>query len=254
MMNVSCRPAMNRLPAISMILGMLLLAGCAGSSRSVMEPAPMDTGGGPVMDLGEWNAPMAGAREVSDTNEVLRAYYDDSGIGHVVAAAPVQPQGAGTAVWNGMWSGAIEVDPDPTAAAGLALLGTTPEQLTGLEGAARVTAYFGSSSGGVMADLTYMDLGLDDFGITELTSDRVAVTGGRFAPTKTESADTSIDFQGVPLEVTVTGEFAGEGAFGGTDAAGVVGYIGGDITVAYEQETRNLGTFQSVFYATGEGN
>lgn len=253
MMNVSCRPAMNRLPAISMILGMvLLLAGCGSSSRSMMEPAPMDTGGGPVMDLGEWNAPMAGARDVSDTNEVLRAYYDDSGIGHIVAAAPVQPQGTGTAVWNGMWSGAIEVDSDPQAAAGLTLLGTTPEQLTGLEGAARVTAYFGSD--GVMADLTYLDLGLDDFGITELTSDRVAVTGGRFAPTKTESADTSIDFQGAPLTVTVTGEFAGEGAFGGTDTAGVVGYIGGDITVAYGQETRNLGTFQSVFYGTGEGN
>ena len=253
MMKVSCRPAMNRLPAISMILGMvLLLAGCASSSRSVMEPAPMDTAVGPVMDLGEWNAPMAGARDVSDTNGVLRAHYDDSGVGHVVAASPVQPQGTGTAVWNGMWSGAIEVDPDPMAAAGLALLGTTPEQLMGLEGAARVTTYFGSS--GVTADLTYMDLGLDDFGITELTSDRVAVTGGQFEPTKTESADTSIDFQGAPLTVTVTGEFAGEGAFGGTDAAGVVGYIGGDITVAYEQETRSLGTFQSVFYGTGEGN
>ena len=105
-----------------------------------------------------------------------------------------------------------------------------------------------------MADLTYMDLGLDDFGIAELTSDRVTVTGGRFAPTKTESAETSIDFQGTPLTVTVTGEFAGEGAFGGTGAAGVVGYIGGDITVAYGQETRDLGTFQSVFYGTGEGN
>ena len=251
MMNVSCRPAMNRLPAISMVMGMaLLLAGCASSSRAVM--APMDTGGGPVMDLGEWNAPMAGARDVSDTNGVLRAYYDDAGVGHAVAAAPAQPQGTGTAVWNGMWSGAIEVDPDPQAAAGLTLLGTTPEQLTGLEGGARVTAYFGSS--GVMADLTYMDLGLDDFGITELTSDRVAVTGGRFAPTKTESAETSVDFQGTPLTVTVTGEFAGEGAFGGTQAAGVVGYIGGNITVAYEQEMRNLGTFQSVFYGTGEGN
>ena len=51
-----------------------------------------------------------------------------------------------------------------------------------------------------MTDLTYMDLGLDDFGITELTSDRVAVTGGRFAPTKTESADTWIDFRGCTLD------------------------------------------------------
>ena len=253
MMSVSCRPAANRFPVILIILGMaLLLAACSSSSKSRMEPGPMDTGSGPVMDLGEWNAPMAGARDVSDTNQVLRAYYDDSGVGHVVVAAPVQPQGTGVAVWNGMWSGEIEVDPDPLATAGLTLLDTTAEQLTGLEGAARVTAYFGSN--GVMADLTYMDLGLDDFGITEITSDRVAVTGGRFAPTKTESADTSVDFQGAPLTVTVTGEFAGEGAFGGTDAAGVVGYVGGDITVAYGQETRDLGTFQSVFYGTSEGN
>lgn len=252
MMNASCL-ATNRLPAILIILGMvLLLAACGSSSRSMMEPGPMDTDGRPMMDLGEWNTPMAGARDVSDTNQVLRAYYDDSGVGHVVAATPVQPQGTGTAVWNGMWSGEIEVDPDPLATEGLTLLGTTPEQLTGLQGAARVTAYFGDS--GVMTDLTYMDLGLDDFGITELTSDRVAVTGGRFAPTKTESADTWIDFRGAPLTVTVTGTFAGEGAFGGTDAAGVVGYVGGDITVAYGQDTRDLGTFQSVFYGTSEGN
>ena len=252
MRNVSCL-ATNRLPAILIILGMaLLLAACGSSSKSMMEPGTTDTNGEPMMNLGEWNTPMAGARDVSDTNQVLRAYYDDSGAGRVVAATPVQPQGTGTAVWNGMWSGEIEVDPDPLATAGLTLLGTTPEQLTGLEGAARVTAYFGNN--GVMADLTYMDLGLDDFGITEITSDRVAVTGGRFAPTKTESADTSIDFQGAPLTVTVTGVFAGEGAFGGTDAAGVVGYVGGDITVAYEQETRDLGVFQSVFYGTSEGN
>ena len=143
MMNASCL-ATNRLPAILIILGMvLLLAACGSSSRSMMEPGPMDTDGRPMMDLGEWNTPMAGARDVSDTNQVLRAYYDDSGVGHVVAATPVQPQGTGTAVWNGMWSGEIEVDPDPLATEGLTLLGTTPEQLTGLQGAARVTAYFG---------------------------------------------------------------------------------------------------------------
>ena len=245
---------MNRLPAILIILGLaLLLAACgSSSSRSTMEPEPMDTGDGSMMDLGEWNVPMAGARDVSDANRVLRAYYDDAGAAHVVAAAPVQPQGMETAVWNGMWSGEIQLGSDPQVAAGLALLGAMPEDLTGLQGPAQVTAYFGD--GGVMADLTYMNLDLDDFGITELTSDQVAVTEGRFAPTKTESASTTIDFQGTPLTVTVMGEFAGEGAFGGTDAEGVVGYVGGDITIAYGEETRDLGAFQSVFFGSREGS
>ena len=252
-MNVSCRLATKRLPAILMTLGLaVLLAACGSSSRSLTEAGPMAPDDGSLMSLGVWNTPMAGARDVSDTNQVLRAHYDASGVGHVVAAAPVQPQGTGTAVWNGMWSGAIEVDPDPVVAAALRLLDTSPERLMSLQGGARVTAYFGN--GGVMADLTYMDLRLDEFGIEELTSDRAAVTGGRFAPTRTESADTLIDFQGAPLTVTVTGEFAGEGAFGGMDAAGVVGHMSGNITVAYGQETRNLGIFQSVYYGTIEGN
>ncbi|MDE0207532.1 MAG: hypothetical protein OXP66_16085 [Candidatus Tectomicrobia bacterium] len=254
MMNVSCRPASTGLEAFLIILGMvLLLAGCGGgSSTSSMEPEPMDNGGGPLTDLGEWNTPMAGALDVSDTNQILRAHYDDSGDGRVVAAAPVQPQGTGTAVWNGMWSGEIEVAPDQLVTTALALLDSSAEKLAGLAGAARVTAYFGS--GGVMADLTYLDLDLDEFGISELTSERVAVTGGRFAPTKTESADTSVDFQGDSLTVTVSGEFAGKGAFAGAGAAGVVGYMGGDITVEFRQVTRDLGTFRSVFYGTIEGH
>ena len=55
------------------------------------------------------------------------------------------------------------------------------------------------------------------------------------------------------MTVTVTGEFTGEGAFGVTGAEGVVDYMGGDISVAYGQETRDLVIFQSVFYGTGEG-
>ena len=56
------------------------------------------------------------------------------------------------------------------------------------------------------------------------------------------------------IPTTVTGEFAGEGAFGGTDAAGVVGYMGGKLDIDYGRGATYLGTLQTVFYGTREDN
>ena len=126
-------------------------------------------GGGSMNQLGEWNVPMAGGLDVSDANSLLRAYYDSSG-GHVVPEAPVQPEGTGTATWTGMWSGNIDVDPAAaaTVATALVLGGVDASDLQTLSGNAVVTAYF--ENNGVEADLTYEDIGLNEFGLSELTS------------------------------------------------------------------------------------
>ena len=188
-----------------------------------------------MTQLGEWNVPMAGGLDVSDANSLLRAYYDSS-VGHVVADAPVQPEGMGTATWTGMWSGKIDVD--PVAALALSSVGVAASDLQGLSGSAVVTAYFGNNS--VEADLTYEDIGLDDLGLSELTSDRVPVTGGTFQPTRTHT------LQIPAAAITATGTFTGKGAFGGANAEGVAGYIGGDISAP--ELGGVLGTFNSVFY------
>ena len=258
MMKFGCGPAMGRLSAILMILGMvLLIAACSssdGDKKVEVEVPPVMT------ELGEWNTLMAGSLDISDANSVLRAHYDESGVGHVMADAPVQPAGTGTATWNGMWSGKIEVNPDPLATAGLGAYGVSPDDLAALEGAAQVTAFF--EADGVKAALTYQDLGLDDIGLSEITSERVAVTDGRFEPEKMYShsfeAETTHPFDPTApptiLPTTVTGNFTGEGAFGGTDAAGVVGYIGGGVRIDYGRGPTPIGTFQSVFYGTKDAN
>ena len=268
-MKFACVPAMGRLSAILMVLGMVLLIAACGSdsgNETVRVEVPADGDGMPgdngeqmMTDLGEWSAPMAGVLDVSDANSLLRAYYDDAG-GHVAAAAPVQPVGTGTATWNGMWSGKIEVNPDPLAARGLGAYGVNSDDLAQLGGAAQVTAFF--EGDGVEAELTYQDLGLDDIGLSEITSDRVAVTDGRFEPKKMYShsfvAETENPFDPTapPMTVptTVTGDFTGEGAFGGVDAAGVVGHVGGRIDIEYGRGPTYLGTFQSVFYGTQDDN
>jgi hypothetical protein len=208
------------------------------------QDAMPDNGGGSMMtQLGEWNVPMPGELDVSDANGLLGANYDESGDGHVVAGAPVQPEGMGTATWTGMWSGNVDVD--PAAARALSLFGLTASDFQALSGSAVVTAYFGNNS--VEADLTYEDIGLDDVGLSELTSDRVPVTGGTFLPTKTDSR---------PLggtAITFTATFSGEGAFGGANAEGVAGYMGGGIS-APGLGTGDLGTFKSVFYGDKDEN
>ena len=205
---------------------------------------PGNGGGSMMTQLGEWNVPTPGGLDLSDANGLLRAYYDSSG-GHVVAGAPVQPEGMGTATWTGMWSGNIDVD--PAAAPALSLIGVTASDFAALSGSAVITAYFGNNS--VEADLTYADIGLDDLGLSELTSERVPVTGGTFQPTITHSLQ-------IPLgatAITATGTFAGEGAFGGANAEGVAGYMGGGIS-APGIGTGALGTFNSVFYGDKDEN
>ena len=230
----------------------LLTAACGGGGSgsgsgdeviglTEVEAMPVNGGGAMMTQLGEWNAPMAGGLDVSDANSLLRAHYDSSG-GNVVADARVQPEGTGTATWTGMWSGNIVVD--PAAATALSFVGVAASDFQGLSGNAVVTAYFGNN--GVEADLTYKDIELDDFGLSELTSERVPVTGGTFRPKVTHSIE-------IPLGATATGTFTGEGAFGGANAEGVAGYMGGDIS-ATGIGTGQLGTFNSVFYGDKDTN
>ena len=241
-----------RTSLVLLVTGLLIAACSSGGSGSgdQMTGAPeqdaMPGNGGRLMmtQLGEWNFPMPGGLDLSDANGLLRAYYDSSGA-HVGAGAPVQPEGMGTATWTGMWSGNIDLD--PAAAPALTFVGLAASNFQALSGSAIITAYFGSNS--VEADLTYEDIGLDDLGLSELTSERVPVTGGTFQPTITHSNQ-------IPLGATViavTGTFTGEGAFGGANAEGVAGYMGGGIS-APGLGTGDLGTFKSVFYGDKDAN
>ena len=231
-----------RTSVVSLGIGLLITACGGGSDQMAGAPEQDSTPGGGtgslMTQLGEWNVPMPGELDVSDANNVLRAHYDSSG-GHVVAGAPVQPEGTGTATWTGMWSGGIDVD--PAAVAPLSLAGVAVSDFQGLSGGAVVTVYFGND--GDEVDLTYQDLGLDDLGLSELTSERVPLSGGTFRPAVTRTVQVPLGF----TDITVTGTFAGEGAFGGANAEGVAGYMGGPIS-APELETEDLGTFSSVFY------
>ena len=232
------RIGMKRRNGVALLATGLLLAACAGDDGMSDDV---------VADLGEWNVLTAGTLDVRHTNDILRAYYDAAG-GHVLASAPTQPMGMGTVTWNGQWSGKIEVSANPAAALGLSQVDLTPADLEALSGGARITAYFESS--GVEATLTYMDTGLDEFGFAEITSERAAVTEGRFQPAKTGTIE-------VPSSIgpiTFTGTFAGEGAFGGTDAEGVAGYLSGDIASSSGMVEIDIGSFKSVFYGTRESN
>ena len=267
MKSLGCGAAKGRLLAALMILGgALLLSACGGGDGGglgdAMEPempmaeVPEET----VTELGAWNAPMAGTLEVSDANGVLRAYYEGAA-GHIVADAPVQPALTGTATWTGMWSGRVELDDGPATMLGLAALGVDAESFQGLGGVALVEAFL-EDDGGVTAELTYRDLGLDDIGLMEITSDRVPVTDGQFEPVKmyTHMFDyetTNPSDPTAPASITsttATGDFAGEGAFGGANAAGVAGYVGGEIDIEYGLASINLGTLKSVFYGTRDQN
>ena len=265
-------PAVRRLPAASMILAaVLLLAACSSGGNGGGVGDPADPGDDmaqmaetpmaetPMTELGEWNVPMAGALDVSDTNGVLDAHYDGD-VGHIEADMPVQPDITGTAEWSGMWSGRVELDPDPLTALGLSALGAEPEDFEGLGGRAQVTAYLEGDD--VTAVLTYRDIPLADIGVTQLSSDRVSVEGGRFEPVRMEvvmfDAETPnpLDPTGptVTTSATVTGDFSGEGAFGGAGAAGVAGYVGGPIHIDYGPRTVPVGTLQSVFFGSRDDN
>ena len=254
-MTFESRQTIGRLPAALLILGMALMMAACGSdsgngTAEVEMPADGDgmtgDGGEPMMtELGEWNTLMPGALDIGDANSLLRAYYDDAGTGRVAAAMPVQPAGTGSATWTGMWSGKVADDAD-----GWPSYGVTYEDLQELGGEARITAYF--EGGGVEAELAYTGIGFDFIGLAELTSDRVSVTGGTFEPAKAHSF-TYVSQQGGGT-VTVTGTFAGKGAFGGADAEGVVGHLGGPLSLEYGAGPRPLGTLQTVFYGTQDDN
>ena len=145
MMQFGCGTTMGRLSATLMILGLaLLLAACSsdGGDDMTRVEIPGDNGEPMVTDLGEWNTLMAGSLDISDANDVLRAHYDASGVGHVVAPTPVQPAGTGTATWNGRWSGKIEMNPDPLAVRGLGAYGVSPADLAQLGGGAQRDGFF----------------------------------------------------------------------------------------------------------------
>lgn len=231
------------------IAALALLAACGGDDgmsgrEAPTPPAPLDP---MIAELGEWNALPAGALDIRDANDILRAYYDAAG-GRILASAPTQPAGMGTATWNGRWSGRIEVSSNPAVTTGLGLVGLTAADLAALSGGARITAHFEHT--GVEATLTYMDTGLDEFGLAEITSGRVPVSSGRFRPTATET----IDVPSAIGLITFTGNFDGEGAFGGTDAEGVTGYVSGDIASSSSLGQVDIGTFKSVFYGTRDPN
>ena len=234
---------------VALLVAGLLLAACGGggSTSGGSAPDPTEPDEPMIAELGEWNALPAGTLDIRDTNDVLGANYDTAG-GHVMASTPTQPAGMGTATWNGQWSGMIEVSSNPAVATGLGLVEVTPADFAALSGGARITAHF--ENNGVEATLTYMDTGLDGFGLAEITSERAPVSGGRFRPTATETID-------VPSSIgpiTFTGTFAGEGAFGGTNAEGVAGYVGGDIASSSSLGQIDIGTFKSVFLGTREPN
>ena len=270
-------PAMRRLPAALMILGtVLLLAACSsggngggvgdpavpGDAMAQMAESPMaesPMAETPMAELGEWNDLMAGSLRIRDANRVLDVHYDGD-VGHIVAAMPVQPDITGTAEWSGMWSGRVELDPNPLTVVGLRAFGAEPEDFEGLGGRAQVTASLEGDD--VTAVLTYRDIPLADIGVTQLSSDRVSVEGGRFEPVRMETvmfeAETPDPTDpAAPITVrsaTVTGDFSGEGAFGGAGAAGVAGYVGGPIHIEYGLGPQPIGTLQSVFFGSRDDN
>ena len=261
MKTCNCGPSVGRLPMAMLLLGMaLLLAACGSSSTTTaVEPDGTDSSG-PMIELGDWNMLTAGSLDIGDGNDVLRAHYDAMGEGHVTAMTPVQPAGTGTATWDGMWSGRIELNPDPLARAGLEAFGVNPDGLEQLGGGAQMVAYL--EEGNVMAQLTYRDIGVEGLDLSEISFDRVPVTNGLFEPRMTYNnsfdAETANPFDPTApttiTHATITGDFNGEGAFGGTDAVGVVGYLGGGMYIEYGRGPTSLGTLKSVFYGTRNGN
>ena len=98
------------------IAALALLAACGGDGgmsgrEAPTPPAPLDP---TIAVLGEWNVLPGGTLGVGDTNDLLRASYDATG-GHVMARAPIQPAGMGTATWKGQWFGTIEVNSNDRA-------------------------------------------------------------------------------------------------------------------------------------------
>ena len=221
----------------------LLITACGGGGGDQRQEAMIGDGtGSPMTELGVWNVPTPGALDVSDANNVLRAHYDSSGGGNlVVDGASVQPEGTGTATWRGGWSGKIDVD--AAAAPALPLLGVTASGLQELSGEAVVTVDFNSDE----VELTYKGIGLDSLGLSELASAVPLSDHGTFHP--------AVRIE-IPLGtngIMATGYFTGVGGFGGANAEGVAGFVGGGID-APGLGTGSFGDFKSVFYGDKDPN
>lgn len=233
----------NFLSLAAALAAALALAGCGGSTHTVVVPssapsmdtpstdtpsmeaegngdtadAPdMEAGGNgdtagtpeapaPVADLGAWTKIRVGGYAVGITHDGhdLFARYDLGGVNPRLSASAPAHQPTASATWTGRWE---------------AYYG---EELESRDvGSARVRV---SVAGGqTAATLTYSGINIPAVP-GSITTPAAAVTDGRFAPSAT---------------ITVAGEqlsFAGQGQFGGTAQQGVVGYIGGP-------------DFRSVFY------
>ncbi len=191
---------------LSAILAMgLTLAGCGGSGDDSSTMDPPTAGPNEMTDLGEWTVVMENGRATGyeHTGHGLTARFDATGGNPMItASSPMhQPTVAGT--WSGRWAarytaltsepGALDETDDGTATIGVTIAG-----------------------GDVEAVLTYS--GIDVPGLpSSMSSDPAPVTDGRFAPSGTVSIPTGSG--------SVSRTFRGLGQFGGTDQAGVVGYV-----------------------------
>ena len=196
---------------LSAILAMgLTLAGCGGSgddSRTPMSSTmdPPTAGPNEMTDLGEWTVVRENglATGYEHAGHGLTAKFDATGGNPTITdSSPMhQPTVAGT--WSGRWiarytaltsePGTLDETDDGTATIGVTIAG-----------------------GDVEAVLTYS--GIDVPGLpSSMSSAPASVTDGRFAPSGTVSIPTGSG--------SVSRTFRGLGQFGGTDQAGVVGYV-----------------------------
>lgn len=226
---------MTHLPQFVVAVALALtLAACGGSgdgdsmvsmpdtSMAAETPDTSDTGGngngngtGPS-DFGEWEVVREGGLRVGyeHTGYDLAARFDATGANPTItASSPMhQPTVAGT--WSGKWSARYTALTSDFGA-----LDETDD------GNARIDVTAAGSS--VEAMLTYTGLNIPGLP-PSVSSGRVSITDGRFAPSVTVS---------IPTVGSRT--FSGLGQFGGADQKGVVGYISGP-------------DFRSVFYGTRE--
>lgn len=203
--------------ALAVALAMSGCGGGGGGSSGIKTPMPDVTdpsanGQSDMSDFGPWDPVKANGATVGYENEGygLMARFDARGANPTItASSPThQPKAEGT--WVGNWSARY----------------TSLDKASGTfdakgHGEARINVTIAGSN--VEAVLTYTDIRIEGLP-SSISSGRVSVTDGRFAPSVTVS---------IPTVGSRT--FRGLGQFGGTDQKGVVGYISGP-------------DFRSVFY------
>ena len=171
------------------------MAGCSGGGggQAMVIPEPPEPGIGmqDYMPLDGWDVIRSddlGPVGVAHGEYGLRAWYDDSLVPHISSSAPdLQPTVSGT--WNGEWG---------------AYLG----QVTILHtGDARVEVTLDAV--GATAILSYEDVP----GFGDISSSAMSIADG--------------SFQGTQAVPGALGTFNIQGQFGGSDQAGVAGYVHG---------------------------